>query len=322
MRLVKVKVPQGTGEAVREMAFASGIEQATSHTEELHRNDGSYSTKDVVEIETGTPLATTFVDAVMTASFFDPAECSITTREPRSVTCGEPLSEVTWPSPEPIVDVFQDAWQFSHLTAGLLGRLFIAGCLLSYGLIQDHLLLVIAGLLFAPFLPVLIGISFGLLTRQWKLVRQGLLTVIVGLVLVAVAGAFVALVAEMQPISFNAFEPMHVSVLLSSIIGVAAALANADDGGRRELIGLAAAAQVAILPAWFGISCVTGFPSEISPIHRALTLLLNLVTLVVASSITHYLLGYDGAPLRIFAQKTNRWKASKKHVHLSETKDL
>jgi len=45
---------------------------------------------------------------------------------------------------------------------------------------------------------------------------------------------------------------------MSLALGVAAGLATSDDVGRRELFGLAAATQVAILPVWFGIALGTG----------------------------------------------------------------
>jgi len=71
-------------------------------------------------------------------------------------------------------------------------------------------------------------------------------------------------------------------------------LANSDDVGRREFLGLAATAQIAIVPVWFGICFVFGFPTttdqnEITT--RALGFGLNVLTIIIASLATYILLG-------------------------------
>lgn len=87
---------------------------------------------------------------------------------------------------------------------------------------------------------------------------------------------------------------MFVGWLISLAVGVAASLANTDDVGRRELIGLAATAQIAIIPVWFGICFVFGFPATTGHdeiVTRALGFGLNVLTIIVASLATYVLLG-------------------------------
>jgi len=86
------------------------------------------------------------------------------------------------------------------------------------------------------------------------------------------------------------------------VVGVAAGLATADDVGRREMIGLAATAQVAIIPAWFGICFVFGFPvvDSSSPSQRLLSLLMNIAIIIIASASTYAALRVKGASLRVF----------------------
>lgn len=87
---------------------------------------------------------------------------------------------------------------------------------------------------------------------------------------------------------------MIVGWLISLAIGAAASLANTDDVARREMIGLAASAQIAIIPVWFGICFVFGFPSTIPKdeiTNRALGFGLNVLTIIVASLVTYVLLG-------------------------------
>ncbi|HZH35479.1 MAG TPA: hypothetical protein VEX64_11600, partial [Pyrinomonadaceae bacterium] len=107
-------------------------------------------------------------------------------------------------------------------------------------------------------------------------------------------GVAVAL-STSPPIKYNEFNPLLVSVLISAAVGVAGVLANTDDVGRRELIGLAATAQIAIIPTWFGISSIFGFSvldtqNEIST--RAIAFGVNLVTIITAALVTYILLGY------------------------------
>jgi hypothetical protein len=76
--------------------------------------------------------------------------------------------------------------------------------------------------------------------------------------LTAVAAACVAMFAD-PPMMFDNFPPMAAGALFSLAVGVAASLATADDAGHRQLVGLAAASQLALVPAWLGISVVFGF---------------------------------------------------------------
>ena len=95
------------------------------------------------------------------------------------------------------------------------------------------------------------------------------------------------------PLLYNESNSLLAGFLISLAVGVAAGLATADDVGRREIIGLAATAQVAILPVWFGICFVFGFPilENQPPTRRAISLVVNVISIVVASFITYAVLG-------------------------------
>ena len=102
----------------------------------------------------------------------------------------------------------------------------------------------------------------------------------------------VALVTN-PPLLFNESNSLLAGFLISLAVGVAAGLATADDVGRREMIGLAATAQVAILPVWFGICFVFGFPvlGNLPPTRRALSLAINVMSIVAASLVTYAIIG-------------------------------
>ncbi|HEX8141332.1 MAG TPA: hypothetical protein VF553_01975 [Pyrinomonadaceae bacterium] len=305
MRLVRVKAPEGKGNDVARLAFEVGLEQVAFHQQQTLKSDGAQEIKDVVDVETTTPTAKTFIDKVMSASFFDPQQYSIAVRQPRSIVSREKPWKITWPIVIPTVDIYEELWQFSHITISFAGRMLIGSLLLSYGMIQFNLLLMIAGLLFLPLLPLVLSMSFGVWTRQWRLVGQGALAFLVATALIVLGGVIVALMTD-PPLKYREFSSMLTALLISSVVGVAAALATADDVGRREMIGLAATAQIALIPAYVGISLVFGFPQgeSTSPAQRLLTFLVIIGVIVITSLMTYAVLGMRGKPLGQFSEGT------------------
>ncbi|HYG82659.1 MAG TPA: hypothetical protein VD861_19850 [Pyrinomonadaceae bacterium] len=305
MRLVRVKAPEGKGEEVARLAFEAGLEQVTVHQQQTLKADGRRETKDVVDVETATPTAKAFVDAVMAAPFFDSREYSIAIRQPRSVVSREGPVKLTWPLVEPSVDIFEELWQFSHVTYGFVGRVLIAALFLAYGMIEHKLLIMIAGLLFLPLLPLLLAMGFGAWTRQWRLAGQGLFAFLVATALLVSGGVIVASVMD-PPMRYNEHNTLLVGLLISVGVGVAAGLATADDVGRREMIGLAATAQIAILPVWFGVSFVFGFPvlDSAPPKQRALAFAVNAAAIVVTALLTYAFLRMRGEGLGRFARSS------------------
>jgi hypothetical protein len=306
MRLVRVKAPEGKGEDVARLAFEAGLKQVTIHQQQTLKADGGRETKDVVDVETATPTAKTFVDALMSAPFFDAKDYTIAIRQPRSVVSREGPQKLTWPLVEPTVDIFEELWQFSHITYGFVGRVFIAALLLAYGMIEHKLLIMLGGLLFLPLLPLLLAMGFGLWTRQWRLAGQGLFAFIIANVLLIGGGALVASLTD-PPMKYNDHNTLLVGFLISVGIGIAAGLATADDVGRREMIGLAATAQIAILPVWFGVSFVFGFPvlDTATPGQRALSFTVNVATIVIVAFATYALLRMRGDALTRFSESSS-----------------
>lgn len=307
MRLVRVKAPEGSGVEVAQVAFDAGISQITTHQQQVRRANGETETKDVIDIETATPTAKVFLDALMASPFFDMEKYSIAVRQPRSVVSREGPSKLTWPLVEPTLDIFEELWQFSHVTYGFVGRVLIGAMLLAYGMIQSQLLIMLGGLLFLPLLPLLLAMGFGLWTRQWRLAAQGFFAFLVGISLLIAGGAIVALLTD-PPLQYNQHNPLIVSFLISLGVGVAAGLATADDVGRREMIALAATAQMAILPVWFGICFVFGFPilDSTPPARHALTFAVNALTIVITALCTYALLGMRGESLQRFTAAATR----------------
>lgn len=293
MRLVKVSAPEGRGEDVARAAFSAGIETVSIHQTKSLTSDGKVETKDSVDVQTSTPKGKRFVDALLAADFYNPQDFSIAVRQPRAIISKESVRELTTPLVEPATDILEELWQFTHITYGFVGRTLMAAFLLAYGLIQHQVLLILAGLLFLPLLPLLLAVCFGAWTKNWKLALHGVLAFAIATVLLLAGGAAIAAVAS-PPLKYNEFNSLLVGFLISVAVGIAAGLANIDDVGRREMIGLAATAQIAIIPVWFGICLVFGFPTTMSEseiTNRALSFFINVATILVVSLAVYVLTG-------------------------------
>jgi hypothetical protein len=263
MRLVKVTGPEGYGKQIIDTAFASGIENATLRVEERHSSGGKVEHRDAVDVETSTPNAKRFVSNVLKADYFSRDQITINTRQPRSIISNDDIHSLTAPLSEPTLDITEEFWQFSHVTYGLVARVLIAAGLLAYGLIGQKILLMMAGLLFLPLLPMVMAIAMGLASGTFRLALQGIGALSISTGLLVAGGAVVAILSE-PPLQYSEFDSFWVSLIITAVVGVAAALAVIDDVGRRELIGLAAAAQIGIAPVWLGICIVFGAPASTS----------------------------------------------------------
>jgi hypothetical protein len=306
LRQVTVTTPEGKGAEIAQIAFEVGISDVSISPVRLLKADRSESIKERVQVETATHLAKAFVERVTTSPSFSCDGYAVTVRQPRSIISNQDLTTLTRPLVEPTSDLFQEFWQFCQVTYGFVGRIYIGALLLAFGLIDYRLLFMIAGLLFIPLLPVMLGIGFSLWTRQWRLLLQALIALLVAVMLLATAGVTVALFSS-PPLRFIESNSLLTGFIISLAVGVAAGLATSDDVGRREMIGLAATAQVAIVPVWFGISAVFGIPAAdpTPPRQRAIGWLLNVMGIIVASLATYAVLRMKGASLRVF-QKTSR----------------
>jgi hypothetical protein len=265
---------------------------------------GRESIKDAIEVNVGTQRAKTFIDQLMSKPFFSRENFSVAIRQPRSLISKEELKSLTKPLVEPSADVFEELWQFSQVTYGFVIRILIGGLLLAYGLVGYRLLFIIAGLLFIPLLPLMLSVGFGAWTRQWRLALQGVISLAVAIISIGISGMVVALFSH-PPVQYSEFNSIKSGFVFSFLVGIAAGLATADDVGRREMIGLAATAQVAVIPAWFGSSVILGFPLMVNIPERLLALLVNIGAIAVSACVTYALIGIKGSALNCFKPVTS-----------------
>ncbi|SFH14313.1 DUF389 domain-containing protein [Pontibacter chinhatensis] len=302
MRLVTIKAPSGQGKNIAEIAFAAGATHVSIRQARKYTSDHLETELDVVEVETATPKAKLFLESLMVSAIYNPDTFTFTVRHPESIFGDEPPKEETYPIVRPTTDVYEELWQFTRVTISLFGRVFLSAVLLAYGMVEDMLPLIIAGLLFLPFHHHMLGVGLGAMLREWRFLWQGVLALLVTTVLIVTAGACVALFTE-PPIGFEEFGTPLSGLVLASLIGIAAALGAMDDAGRRELIGLAATAHISIYPAWFGLKLVFGFEEGDKWAEHLLTFGINITSLTLAASITFIVLGVKGDGVRRFVKR-------------------
>lgn len=310
MRLVTIKAPQGHGQHVAELAFDAGIAEASVQEATTLRADKSTETKDVVEVETATPKAKEFVEALMEAAFYDPKTYSFTVRHPESIYASEPPEEETEPIVRPTTDVYEELWQFSQITVSLVGRVLLSSLLLAYGMREGYMPLIIAGLLFLPYHHHMLGMGLAAGIREWRFLWQSFLAFLVSTACIVAAGVIVGLLMEPH-IKFTQFSasPM-TSFLLSAIIGAAAGFGAIDDAGRRELIGLAATAHISVYPVWFGMKFIFGFDPADKPMEYLLVFLIDVATLTLFAAITMKLMKMHGKGILRFMKGLKERKAA------------
>jgi hypothetical protein len=284
MRLVKVSAPEGRGPAVAEIAFGVGVARVTTRQERSVSRDDAMN-EDVVDLQVATPVAKAFIDALTSQPWFDRHRYSIVVREPVAILSHESERELTRPVTIPAIDIVEQLWQFSHVTYSFAIRTAIAAALLAYGMIEGKLLFMAAGLMFLPMLPTLLSVAMGTVTRDWPLVRHGAFAFARAAAIVAASAAAVAALSS-STMDYDDFASLAAGAVLSLIVGIAGAIGSGDDSGRRELIGLAAASQVALVPAWLGISLVSGFDEPAGGVlrERLLGFALNAAALVAAAA--------------------------------------
>ena len=303
MRLVTVRAPKGYGQQIAAIAFQADIAQVSRYESTSLKANNTSVVQDVIELESATPKAKQFIETLMVAPFYDPATFNFTVRHPESIFASEPPEEETYPIIRPTTDVYQDLWQFSKITVSLVGRVFLSSLLIAYGMREEYMPLIIAGLLFLPYHHQMLTIALGGSIREWKLFRQGLLAFLVNTIAIVAAGMCIALLME-PPVKFTEFfsSPL-TSFLLAMVIGIAAGLADVDDGGRRELIGLAATAHISVYPVWFGLKIIFGFDHGDKPMEHLLVFLMDVATLTLFAAITYKLMKMKGEGIRRFVKR-------------------
>ena len=279
MHEIRATIPPDCVSEAARLAHAAGITRVTVAEVFVHGPDEE---RRLVSVETSTPKARAFVEAFLGSATLSQTDYTLTSREVRAIVDDESLASLTLPMSEPFTDVVQDLWQLGHVTASYIARAAAGAVLLATGIIENNPITVVVAALFLPFLAQVLAVSFGMWSRDRRLIMQGVRALIVSTLLAVVAGAVVAWI-EGGPILFAGFKSPLSSFAISAVIGITAGLSMADDTGRRYLIGVAAAVQLAVFPIWLGAAFVIGIPSHEILYSRILSFIVNIIAIAVCS---------------------------------------
>jgi len=202
MHEIRATLPPEQVEKATRLARAAGIDRVAISDIYLHGPDAR---RQVVSVETSTPKARAFVEALLGSAELRGADYSLTSRELRAIVNGEDLAALTRPMSEPFPDVIQDLWQLSHLSASYVALAAAGAILLATGILDDNAVAIVVAALFLPFLAEVLAVSFGLWSRDRRLMLRGLRAIAVSTALTFAAGAVVA-TAQGGPIHFTASE--------------------------------------------------------------------------------------------------------------------
>jgi hypothetical protein len=233
MHEIRATIPEScVPEAVR-LATMVGISEPTTSEVYVH---GIGEKRVLLSVETSTPRARAFTRALMHSPALR-GTFTLTSREVRAIVSKESAESLTRPMSEPVPDIIQDLWQLSHITWSYIGRALAGAILLAGGIIEDNPIAIVVAALFLPFLSQVVAFGIGLWSRDKKLAGHGLKALLVSITLGFIGGFVVALV-EGGPIAFHGFKSPLSSFGISAVIGATAGLSNADDTGRRYLVGV------------------------------------------------------------------------------------
>lgn len=288
MNELKVTVPEGQAKNVVEIALRVGIEEVSASRVFVHGPDIH---KEELSMEVSVPQARRFIDQFCTAEFYDPQHYSVSSDELLSIVSQVPPETITWPLGFSAPTILQDLWLQNHITVSYILRAFVSALILSYALLEGDVITLMAALLFTPFLAQDLAIGFGLLMRDGKLVRQGIMALGTSAILTIIAGVIAASVMG-GPIQYDQFGTLYSNLAISFVVGIVAGMDTADKSGRREFIAVAAAAQFATFPAWFGMSLILGFPDSQTTMWRIITFFVNILTILVTSTGIYVALHY------------------------------
>lgn len=301
MRLITITAPKGNFKEIADLAIETGIKEVGLSETKIFKSSQNSLDCDKITIQTNTDKGRSFIDSLMASSFYDPVTFNITSRHPESIFAAEKPKEETLPLIRPSTDVYEELWEFCQITKSLIARVFLSALLVAYGMREDYMPLIIAGLLFLPYHHHLLGMAMGGAIKEKHLLKQAVLAFLSSTFLIILAGICIGFLTE-PGVGFTNWKEssFFFSFLISAVIGSAAGFGVIDDSGRRELIGLAATAHLSIYPLWFGLKIIYGFEPEDKPTEHLLVFLMDFTTITLAAAGVLMLMKMKGKGIRKF----------------------
>ncbi len=159
-----------------------------------------------------------------------------------------------------IEELEQKVHSLSKLDFNFIAWTILSSILAAMGLIGDDYVTLIASMIVAPLMGPIVGIAFGALTSNQKILREGLLSEAVGVFISIFIGFVIGLTYQLTQNEPSAFiiargEPNIINLIIAIASGLTAGICFVS-GTSLILIGVAAAA--ALLPVTVNIGIAIG----------------------------------------------------------------
>lgn len=292
MREIKVVGPKGSAAEVARLALDVGIAEASSRTVFVHDAGGEREEEELV-VKSSTPKIRAFLSALYRSPGYDRRAYRASAHMVLALVAQDSIAEVTKPVVIPFTDVQQDLWQYCHVTTSFAVRAAVSAGLLAFGMLRGKTTLEIGAMIFTPFSPLILSTGFGIASRCRRLALQGALAFATASALTVAAAALTALIAG-GPMAFADFGELKADLAMSAVLGVLAAAADADEVGRRQLMGLAMAYPFVKFPVWIGIALVLGFPDAATTRTRLIALGGDVLLMTAMAALTYRVMARRG----------------------------
>ena len=189
-----------------------------------------------------------------------------------------------------VYEMYSKAFDFSHFNISSWALIALSSIIAVIGLAINNVIVVIGAMVIAPMLGPFISSSFGIVVGDTKISRESLLNGIGGVGLAVGVALLIGLMFEIRfnPLMRMIAEPGVGTIPLALAVGSASALAFSSEA-RETLAGIAVA--IALVPP----SAVAGLTLASLNLEMffnvSLVILANLMSLILAGSITFLLIG-------------------------------
>jgi uncharacterized hydrophobic protein (TIGR00271 family) len=205
-----------------------------------------------------------------------------------------PLPFFSNASEERYKNLFLSLRDESHPSPQYLTLMVLSTLLATLGIFLNSASVVIGAMILAPLMAPMVSFSMGVLRKDHQLFYHSLGTIGIGIAVALAASALMTFLMPFQMMTGELSGRLHPSLLdllVAVLSGIAAAFAKADIKIAPSLAGVAIA--VALVPPLSVVGIGLGWMNAYIITNALLLFLTNLVGIVIAASLTFYILGYS-----------------------------
>ncbi|MEA3418655.1 MAG: TIGR00341 family protein [Campylobacterota bacterium] len=176
--------------------------------------------------------------------------------------------------------------------------LILATVIATLGLFINSSSVIIGAMILAPLMQPIVSLSMGVLRRDESLSKNGMRTIVIGVIITLFTAMFIAYltpIREMSSEMMARLSPTILDMLIAIASGVAAAYAKNDEKISGSLAGVAIA--VALVPPLAVSGIGIGWGDYHMFFNALLLFMTNLIGIVLAGALTFLFLGF--APIHV-----------------------